>query len=346
MGWVFGVCAGVLIIDLLVRALAVRVILPVFERRPPFAVEPAEPDSQAALVEFPTTQGLTLRGSLYRQAHRPARGIVIFCPEMAGTCWSAPSYCRGLVEAGFDVLAFDFRNQGQSDSLPGYEPLHWVTEHEVADVLAAIACVRSREDLARLPLGAFGVSRGGGAALAAAARSNEVEAVVCEGAFTTDSLTMLYTYRWAELYVPDWLMRLIPRWHLAGTLALARRVSQRRRRCTYTVLERELPRLKSKPVLFIAGERDAYVPPAVAEAMCGYIGGERQSVWLVPEAGHNLARDVDPETYDRRLAAFFNEFLRAAAPEPAVAERCGMAPAVEDAWPGMSAQQPHASLPN
>jgi pimeloyl-ACP methyl ester carboxylesterase len=346
VGWVVGVCAGVLVLDLLVRALAVRVILPVFERRPPFAVEPVEPDSAAEGVEFPTTHGLTLRGSLYRRrADRPARGLVIFCPEMAGTRWSAQRYCRGLGDAGFDVLAFDFRSQGESDALAGYEPLHWVTEYEVADVLAAIAWVGCREDLTGLPLGVFGVSRGGGAALAAAARSDRVQAAACEGAFTTDSLTMLYAYRWAELYIPGWLMRLIPRWHLAGTLALARRVSQRRRRCQYTVLERELPRLNRKPVLFIAGERDTYVPLAVSEAMCRYIGGRQQSVWRVAEAGHNLARSVDPPAYDQRLAGFFSEYLVPQAVPGGIGH--SETKAVDPGpWAGTAAPQPQASLPN
>ncbi|HUG92741.1 MAG TPA: alpha/beta fold hydrolase [Planctomycetaceae bacterium] len=323
MGWVIlGVCAGVLLADLLVRALAVSAILPVFERRPPFAVEPAEPDPDVEPVAFATSHGLTLRGSLSRSLDRPSRGIVIFCPEMAGCHWQAPSYCQGLRRAGFDVLAFDFRNQGQSDSLAGYEPLHWVTEYEVADVRAAIEYVRSRDDLGGLPLGLFGISRGGGAALAAAARNGEVEAVACEGAFTTDALTLVYLYRWAELYVPNQIMRLIPHWHISGTLALARRVSQWRRACRYTVLECELLKLRDRAVLFIAGGRDTYVPPAVSEAMCRRIGGRRQRVWLVEEARHNLARRVDPDEYDRRLAAFFHEALSAACvPEPHVVRR-------------------------
>jgi alpha-beta hydrolase superfamily lysophospholipase len=311
VGWLLFVVAGAVVADLLVRALAVRVILPVFERKPTFTVESADPAPDAESIAFPTSQGLTLRGSLWTPDDAP-RGVIVFCPEMAGSHWSAQWYCHGLREAGFAVLAFDFRNQGESDALRGYEPLHWVTEYEVTDVRAAIAFVSRRPDLAELPLGLFGISRGGGAALAAAARSRGVAAVACEGAFTTDSLTMLYTYRWAELYLPGWIMRLIPRWHLAGTLALARRVSQWRRGCRYAVLERDLPRLRDQSVLFIAGERDTYVPPTVAQAMCRYIGGPRQDVWVVPEASHNRARRVDSAGFDRRVTAFFQESLPAA----------------------------------
>ena len=44
------------------------------------------------------------------------------------------------------MFAFEARNQGQSDSMPGYEPLQWVTRYEVRDTRAALAYVRSRPD--------------------------------------------------------------------------------------------------------------------------------------------------------------------------------------------------------
>lgn len=44
------------------------------------------------------------------------------------------TYCQGLVVAGFHVLSVDFRNQGESDSIPGYVPIHWVSEYELDDV--------------------------------------------------------------------------------------------------------------------------------------------------------------------------------------------------------------------
>jgi hypothetical protein len=37
-------------------------------------------------------------------------------------------YAPALLEAGFAVFSFDFRNQGSSDSLPGYHAKHWLSE--------------------------------------------------------------------------------------------------------------------------------------------------------------------------------------------------------------------------
>ena len=307
MGWeLVGVVLAVVALDLIVRASAVPLMLPMLERKPFFNVSPATPDPRGEEVWFPSTHGLTLRGSLYRHAPGTARGLILFCPEMAGSHWSALRYCAGLYRAGFDVFAFDFRSQGESDQFPNYEPLHWVTEYEVADVLAAVAFARQREGLGHLPLGLFGISRGGSAALIAAARLRDVQFVACEGAFATEIMQEFYAQRWAALYVPLWILRLIPDWHLRQSLALSRWVSQLRRRCRYVQFDRWLPRLRNRHVLMIAGERDTYVNAEIPRRMLARIGGPQARLWEVPEARHNLAREVAPEEYDQRLVEFFS----------------------------------------
>ena len=308
MAWtVTIILIGGLLADLALRYLAARLILPVFERKPPFGQAPQILEESGEVVRFPTTNGLELCGRMYRQPFRQSRGVIVFCPEMEGDSTSALFYCEALWNAGFDIFAFDFRGQGQSDSLPGYEPLHWVTEYEVEDTLAAVRCVRSLEHGAERLIGVLGISRGGGAALAAAARCADIGRVAVEGAFTTEGLLEYYTLRWAELYIPRWLMNLFPLWHVRGTLALVRRISQSRRHCRYVRLERELPRLKrkQKPVLMIHGARDNYVPPETAHQLVRHLPAGRQ-YWLVPEANHNKARATHPAEYDRRLLEFFD----------------------------------------
>ncbi|HID21319.1 MAG TPA: alpha/beta fold hydrolase, partial [Planctomycetaceae bacterium] len=189
MIWPLGVIIGLIAIaEVAANWWAVRVIFSVIDTAPPFNVEPHPPNEAGKPISFPTTHGLTLRGSLYRQTDQPSRGLIIFCHELGGNHWSALSYCEGLWEAGFDILAFDFRNQGESDALPGYEPLHWLTCYEVQDVLSAIRFVRQDDQLARMPLGLFGISRGGGAALAAGALTPSVRCVACEGAFAMEDV--------------------------------------------------------------------------------------------------------------------------------------------------------------
>jgi pimeloyl-ACP methyl ester carboxylesterase len=295
---------GVLAADVLLRCLAARLILPIFERKPPFGGAPRTDPHLGERIAFPTTNGLWLCGRIYRQTQSSPRGVIVFCPEMEGDSTSAPYYCAALLDAGFDVVGFDFRNQSESESLPGYDPLHWPTDYEVEDTLAAVRYVQSCEEWSDLPLGVVGISRGGGAALAAASRTPQIQRVVAESAFSTERLMEHYTLRWAALYIPQWLMNLFPLWHIRGTLALVRQFSQLRRKCRYVRMEHALWRLRKTPVLLIHGERDSYVAKETAIQIAKKLS-ERHTFWLAENANHNKAREVDAEEYDRRLVEFF-----------------------------------------
>lgn len=315
--------AAFLLAEIVVNVFAATLVVPIFERRPPFNVPPVEPDPSAEPIRFPTSDGLELAGSIHRPEGMP-RGLIVFCPEFGGSYWSARSYVEALIDDGFAVLAFDFRNQGESEDQPGYVPTHWLTEREVADVRSALRHAESLVEFAGLPVGMFGVSRGANAALAAAARSPQVRAVAVEGAFSTDAMMLYYAYRWAELYVPSWVIRLAPEWHLARTMRFARWVSQWRRGVRYCVLERWLPQLAGRPVLLVTGEKDSYVAPVIAERLRERIGPSCRPLWVVPEAKHNQARLADLAGYDRRLRGFFAEIaapLRLPAPVPAASRR-------------------------
>ncbi len=293
--------------ELVFQLWLVRFFLPLFERHLPFNGENGRSDVDAEQICFPTTHGLTIRGSLYRHDDHPALGLIIFCHAFCGSHWSALSYCKGLWDAGFDILAFDFRNQGESDGMAHYQPRHWLTQYEISDVLAALAFVQQREDLRWLPVGLFGISRGGGAALAASACTNDIQRVACEGAYSTYSMMEAhYTTRWAKLLYSDRVANWVPKWHIVLTLSLVRWASQIRNGCRYTNLERWLPRLRNKPVILISGQRDTYVLPKITEDLRQRIGGEPISVWFVPGAKHNKARPIDPDEYDGRLVDFFS----------------------------------------
>ena len=108
----------------------------------------------------------------------------------------------------------------------------------------------------------------------------------------------------------------MPMWHLKMTLNLARRISQLRRRCRYTNLERLLPRLAKKHVLLITGARDTYVSPEISEQMRRRIGEDCRPVWTVPKAKHNMARQVVPEAYDQTLVDFFSTMPPSKLAEP------------------------------
>ncbi len=306
--WALAFVAACIVVDLAVRFLVLSIVLPIFERRPPFNVRAVEPDLDAEYLRIPSKGGLTLAGSLHRPIGEP-RGLIVFCPEFCGSHWSAQQYAAGPIEAGFAVLAFDFRNQGESDCEPGYSPTHWLTEREIDDTFAVLRYIENRRDLRELPVGMFGVSRGGNAALMTAARSSHVLAVAADSAFSTEGMMLHYADRWAELYVPRWLHRLLPEWHLMERMRFSRRVSGWRHGVRYALLERWLPRLQDRPVLLISGGKDSYVAPPIAERLRRCIGPSCEPVWYVPGAKHNQARQVATRDYDTQLCSFFEQIV-------------------------------------
>ncbi len=110
-----------------IRVRYMHFLIRIFQEKPLFIMPRGQPLPDAEEVRFPTSDGLMLSGC-YLRAARPRRGVILFGLEFGSNCWACRSYCEHLVESGFDVFAFESRNQGSSDAMPGYEPLQWVTD--------------------------------------------------------------------------------------------------------------------------------------------------------------------------------------------------------------------------
>ncbi|MDP1799083.1 MAG: alpha/beta hydrolase [Planctomycetaceae bacterium] len=311
MNWVLLAIAAIVIADLAVRIFYVRLILPQFDAKPPFNVQRHPVDSLAEPAALITRDGVLLRGAVHRAVDQPARGVVLFFPELDGDHWSAANYCEGLLAAGFDVASFDFRGQGESDTPIGYTPNHWPTQHELVDAASALQWVSEQPEWRDLPLGVFGISRGSVVGLVASADCPQVQAYCGEGTYTVDRLLEHFALRWAQLYLPLWAFPYLPLWHLRVTLRLARWTSEWRRHVRYAIVEKRFAALRRLPVLLIAGERDTYVNPTVTKSIVDAIGGRQSTLWEVPGAKHNQAREAVGAQYDARLVEFFSRMCPA-----------------------------------
>jgi dienelactone hydrolase len=115
---------------------------------------------------------------------RPCIGLVIFAHGSGSSRFSVRNQhvarrleCRGLATLLIDLLT---REEEAIDARSA--EFRFDLELLAARLVAIIDWSRGREDTARLPIGLFGASTGGGAALmAAAARPHEVTAVVSRG---------------------------------------------------------------------------------------------------------------------------------------------------------------------
>ena len=195
-----------------------------------------------------------------------------------------------LVADGFDVLAFDLRAQGESDG----DTLSFGAR-EQHDILGAVAFARAR---GARRVAVLGFSMGAAAAMLAAARTPDIEALVLDSAFAAWEETLRDELRSA--------------WHLPGPLV------------DYGVLlygflsgtnpasvapADAVDHLAGRPMLFVAGADDRTVDPADGAAMAASAGPSATFV-PVPGAGHVGAFDVDPAAYSARLRGFLGSALR------------------------------------
>jgi uncharacterized protein len=201
-------------------------------------------------------------------------------------------YVPALHAAGFNVLMFDFRAHGRSDgrvSTIGYL--------ERQDVLGAVDFVRAK-GIERI--GLLGFSMGGVVAMLTAPICPDVRAVISDGG-PARMRTALTVWAW-ERGVPKLLGAVIA-WLTLAVTSLRVGANQFR----YEPV-RCVGRIAPRPILFIHGERDPYLPPADFDALVA-AANEPKQVWRVSEAGHRTVDQVYPEEYRRRVVTFFEQHL-------------------------------------
>jgi len=291
---------------LVVCILFVPTMMRVFEETPLFVPPDDQPVPGAEEVRFQASDGVWLRGCWLLTSAPSPRGTIVFCHEFLSNRWSCRPYCKTLLENGYDIFSFDFRNHGESESLPHYSPMFWASNFELTDLQAALAQVREQKRDTNPWTGLLGVSRGGTAAILAAAVEKQVRAVVTDGAFPTRGTQLAYMLRWARIYIGDGLLyRLTPEWYYSLLCAIARTLGARRHGCRFPKVSQAIRKLAPRPLLMIHGGSDNYIVPVVAEGLFR-CAREPKEWWLVPQARHNGAIQVAQEAYGRRILEFFN----------------------------------------
>lgn len=253
--------------------------------------------------EFSTSDGIMLRGTYVTGRTGERLGVVVFCHEYGGDRHVATPYVAGLLDAGFDVFAFDFRNHGQSQRMAGYEPRTWATRYEVLDVLGAIQYVRAREDADSEGVALVGLSRGGAAAMSAASCTEGIWALITDGAFVSRWVTTVNIRRFMPQFVRlapvlthlPWFVHAI-----YGTFIHDRVARKVKHPCIN--LADDVRRLRS-PSLMIHGARDSTIPVELAYRLWRRLPN-RSRLWIVSKSSHNRSLRTDPVRYHRRICRF------------------------------------------
>lgn len=108
--------------------------------------------------------------------------VVVLCHGLGATReMGMDPYARAFAEAGVAVLAFTYRNFGDSEGEPR-QVLDIGRQRE--DIAAAIEYVKERDDVDPARVALFGSSFGGGHVIAVAADRSDIAAVVAQCPFT------------------------------------------------------------------------------------------------------------------------------------------------------------------
>lgn len=181
----------------------------------------------------------------------------------------------------------------------------------MADMMGAISFVEQwlEEQGRPIEMGIFGISRGACAAILASETCTSVKAIVMDGAFSSDCTLEHLMQRWAKIFAkvkfvyenhpPEFWQFL--RWCLFLTCRV-------KFRCTFPSVRKTLTRMLPRPMLFIHGERDSYIPVEQSRLLYA-LSAQPKYLWIVAGAKHNQSVDLMPNEYARRTVEFFDRYL-------------------------------------
>jgi pimeloyl-ACP methyl ester carboxylesterase len=247
---------------------------------------PGEYGLQYEAVEFKATDGIRLRGVWIPSAASDSDKVVVIL-HGHGSSYDFDIYrAPALLEAGFNVLLFDFRAHGRSEGKHitfGYE--------ERRDMRGAIEFLHGR---GMHHIGLLGFSYGGIVSMVFTPECPDLEAVISDGG--PARMRTAIVGRAGEMGIPAWLGRPIA-WLTVAMTSLRLGVNL----FSYEPIRR-VGKIAPRPIFFIHGDQDPYLTDfdeLYAAAR------EPKELWRLPDVGHCTASAFYPEEHARRVIDFF-----------------------------------------
>jgi uncharacterized protein len=252
------------------------------------------PAGVAEEVSFPSAEDkVRISGWFFPASNVEPGPAVVLCHGI----WTGRRECLPLAlrfwAAGYNVLCFDFRAHGLSDGR-----FTSVGHLETNDVIGAIQYLKQRTEVDPARIGVIGFSMGAVATIQAAARCSDIAAVVSDSAYASFLDAAKYSFR-VVTRVPHFpVAPMAIHWakvilHIDAT-----------RLRPVDVIARIAPR----PILITHGLLDEIVPVGHAYSLF-QAAEEPKEVWVVPDAHHVGARDIDTDAYFARVEPFLREAL-------------------------------------
>jgi fermentation-respiration switch protein FrsA (DUF1100 family) len=237
---------------------------------------------------------VSLDGWFLPAAGRSNGRTLIFAHGYAGnrleTGLPALALAGSLVQAGYNVLMFDFRNSGQSAG-----KLTSVGQFEVYDLLGAVDWAAANHSGR---IGVIGFSMGATTSILAAAQNPEIAAVVADSPFAN-------LKQYLQENLPVWsnlpsfpftslIMNILP--PLTGIHAASVDA--------YEAVDRVYPR----PILFVHSGADPSIPAMNSERLY-HLHPDKFSLWKSGANTHVGSYKFAPQEYTTRVLDFFEKNL-------------------------------------
>ena len=279
---------GVVVVGLVL--LAASFLADLATKIPPTARPSLNPSRMGLVceeVELRTEDGFRLT-AWWMPNGKPARAPVVILHGLGASKAHMIDYILFAQEQGNPTLAIDFRGHGESDP-----SLTSIGFYESRDAIAAMQFVREKG--AGDPV-LWGTSMGAVSALLAAARDGSAAGIIADAPFDTYRNTVLHH---AKLFYGLSEFPLI-------TLAMPMIESRARFRVAEVDCLRAAEQIQA-PMLLLAGEEDARMPPTMVRTIYDRAAGPKE-LWVIPGEGHenrNFGRE-----FREKIAGFLGKIRR------------------------------------
>lgn|GEM_PF-62589 len=262
--------------------------------RKPITATPAKYGLSYEPVTFTSSDHVKLSGWLIPAAQPTDKVVIEAHGYRQNRMLDKPALpmAKALHDAGYAVLMFDFRDEGQSG---GNEVT--VGLYEQRDLTAAVSYA-NQAGYSRV--GLLGFSMGASTALEVAASDNHVTATVADSPFAD-------LYQYLSVNMPTWTH--LPNWPFTPEIFLELRFFNGVNVHSVSPA-RDLMHFGNRPLLLIAGTADVTVPMQNSIELWQELPSDSNvSLWKVPGATHVGAYTVEPQAYQRNVLNFYNKYL-------------------------------------
>ncbi|HEY97542.1 MAG TPA: alpha/beta hydrolase [Dehalococcoidia bacterium] len=262
--------------------------------RESITIDPADLGLEYENITFPSREDhLTLHG-WFLPSPNSEEIIIILHGAESNRCdinVNVMGIAAELISLGYNVLMFDFRGHGESEGeriSAGF--------HERKDLWGAVDFARER---GFEKIGVLGFSMGAATALMGAAEEPDIDCVVADSSFADMEGIMEGEFTERTKF---------PGFFITPVLYMVKIMYG----VDFTAVKpvESVPEIAPRPIMFIHGEKDDFVPLDHAYRLYQASQNPDNILWIVPGAEHVKGYITSPAEYINRITAFFDKVLK------------------------------------